>query len=325
MTNVLALSARSTPAKLTTRSCLSSCSLRVPQTFQGRNQLQPYALRFSSTNAAASGAKSAQITAIRPNQLHYKIGQIVRCEKHPLADKLYVSQVAVTPTAAAAAAAANDPNTTSTEGLITVCSGLRDFIPLSELQGRKVVLINNLKASKMRGVKSEAMLLAAEKKTFKNTSITEENKDAEPEPEAIVKVELVNPPLGSAVGANLVFKALSDLTENIKVEETGTENAGANANANANPATPTFKKVKDLKKLAAILDGLRTNDAKFVSFIDNDDTALQAQAQKNKDEYFLVDPVVEARVQAEDAGGAEEDKKKQYVAFADMLSGAVVR
>ncbi|KAK8141492.1 G4 quadruplex nucleic acid binding protein [Beauveria asiatica] len=48
---------------------------------------------------------------------------------------------------------------TEHEGLVcrTVCSGLNGLIPLTEIQGRKVVVMCNLKPVKMRGVKSCAM------------------------------------------------------------------------------------------------------------------------------------------------------------------------
>ena len=41
-------------------------------------------------------------------------------------------------------------------------SGLARYIPLEEMEGRKVVMLCNLKPVKMRGVESQAMLLAAD-------------------------------------------------------------------------------------------------------------------------------------------------------------------
>lgn len=40
-------------------------------------------------------------------------------------------------------------------------SGLVKFIPLEEMQRRRVVIVANLKAGNMRGIKSQAMVLAA--------------------------------------------------------------------------------------------------------------------------------------------------------------------
>jgi len=42
-----------------------------------------------------------------------------------------------------------------------VVSGLAKFMPLEALQGRRVVIVANLKPANMRGVKSQAMVLAA--------------------------------------------------------------------------------------------------------------------------------------------------------------------
>lgn len=43
----------------------------------------------------------------------------------------------------------------------TVVSGLVKFIPEEQMQQRRVVLVCNLKPANMRGVKSQAMVLAA--------------------------------------------------------------------------------------------------------------------------------------------------------------------
>ena len=47
------------------------------------------------------------------------------------------------------------------EGPRTVVSGLVKHMPESALQGRLVVLVCNLKPAAMRGIKSQAMVLAA--------------------------------------------------------------------------------------------------------------------------------------------------------------------
>ncbi|CAM9023491.1 unnamed protein product [Wickerhamomyces anomalus] len=111
--------------------------------------------------------------SIKPSVLELKVGQIRECNKHPDADKLYVSKIFTSD--------AEDATP------LTVCSGLVNFVDREELLGRRVVLLTNLKPSKMRGIKSEAMILASE------------NDDAS-------KVEVVHPPLSSAVGELLHFK-----------------------------------------------------------------------------------------------------------------------
>lgn len=76
---------------------------------------------------------------------------------------------------------------------LQICSGLVQFIPREELVSKRVIVLANLKASKMRGMKSEAMLLAAEKTSPEQT-----------------KVELVNPPILSIVGDSLYFGSFQD-------------------------------------------------------------------------------------------------------------------
>jgi len=44
---------------------------------------------------------------------------------------------------------------------LQVVSGLVKHIALEDMQGRRVVIVANLKAGNMRGVRSEAMVLAA--------------------------------------------------------------------------------------------------------------------------------------------------------------------
>ncbi|KAK6202502.1 uncharacterized protein RJT21DRAFT_20129 [Scheffersomyces amazonensis] len=112
-----------------------------------------------------------------PSLLHLKVGKIIHCEKHPNAEKLYVSQIQI-----------EKPVIDQDPVTIQVCSGLVNLIPLDQMLNKKVVVLANLKPSKMRGVKSEAMLLATEQ-------ITEEN----------IKVELINPPVSAQVGTRLHF------------------------------------------------------------------------------------------------------------------------
>lgn len=105
--------------------------------------------------------------------MELKVGLIKECNKHPDADKLYVSKIITS----------DEEDATP----LTVCSGLVNYIEREELINRRVVLLTNLKPSKMRGIKSEAMILASE------------NED-------VSKVEVVHPPVSSAIGELLHFK-----------------------------------------------------------------------------------------------------------------------
>lgn len=76
----------------------------------------------------------------------------------------------------------------ASDSAYTVCSGLVNYIRQEDLLHRRVVLVTNLKPSKMRGIKSEAMVLAAEK------TVDDE-----------VNVQLVLPPVSSLIGEELFF------------------------------------------------------------------------------------------------------------------------
>ena len=99
-------------------------------------------------------------------RVEIRVGRIITADRHPDADTLYVERVDLGPA-----------------GERTVISGLANHIPLDELPNRLVVVVCNLKPSKMRGILSEGMLLAASK-TTENGEI----------------VELVTPPSDVSVG-----------------------------------------------------------------------------------------------------------------------------
>ncbi len=74
-----------------------------------------------------------------------RAAEITKIERHPEADKLYVETLD---------AGEAEPR--------TIVSGLVPYYSEEELLGKKIVLVSNLKPAKLRGVKSQGMLLAAE-------------------------------------------------------------------------------------------------------------------------------------------------------------------
>lgn len=76
--------------------------------------------------------------------LDIRVGKIIEVKRHENADSLYVEQIDV---------GEQKPR--------TVCSGLVNFIPIERMQDRQVLVCCNLKETNMRGVVSEAMVLAA--------------------------------------------------------------------------------------------------------------------------------------------------------------------
>ncbi|KAL1902480.1 G4 quadruplex nucleic acid binding protein [Sporothrix stenoceras] len=125
-----------------------------------------------------------------PSLIDLRVGHILKAVKHPEADSLYVSTIAM-------GDAKGTTDTEEYEGQIvrTVCSGLNGLVPLEEMQGRKVVVVCNLKPVKMRGIKSAAMVLAA------SPRLKEGEEDHHGGP-----VELVNPPADAPAGAKVFFE-----------------------------------------------------------------------------------------------------------------------
>jgi aminoacyl tRNA synthase complex-interacting multifunctional protein 1 len=132
----------------------------------------------------------AAAAPLSPALIDLRVGHILKAIKHPEADSLFVSTIAM-------GDKAGTEDTSEYEGQVvrTVCSGLNGLVPLEEMQGRKVVVVANLKPVKMRGVKSCAMVLAASPRLAPGV----EDNHAGP-------VELVSPPEGSPAGERVYFE-----------------------------------------------------------------------------------------------------------------------
>ncbi|KAF1955718.1 multisynthetase complex auxiliary component p43 [Byssothecium circinans] len=126
---------------------------------------------------------------LSPCLIDLRVGHILKAERHPNADSLYVSTIAC-------GDAPGTDNTSEYEGQVvrTVCSGLNGLIPLEEMQNRKIITVCNLKPVTMRGIKSCAMVLAASPRIA-------EGEDSHGGP-----VELVNPPAESKAGDRVLFE-----------------------------------------------------------------------------------------------------------------------
>lgn len=127
---------------------------------------------------------------LSPYLIDLRVGHILKAVKHPEADSLYVSTIAMGDKPGA-------EDTSEYEGHVvrTVCSGLNGLVPLEEMQGRKVIVVCNLKPVKMRGIKSAAMVLAASPRLKEG----EEDHHAGP-------VELVTPPADAKAGERVYFE-----------------------------------------------------------------------------------------------------------------------
>ena len=100
-----------------------------------------------------------------------RVGQIVDVEPHPNADALYVEQINLgEEKPRQVGLIACTPHTASpfccTQLLLKgiqmqVVSGLRNFVPIEQMKGRRVVVCTNLKPAKMREVMSYGMASVA--------------------------------------------------------------------------------------------------------------------------------------------------------------------
>ena len=79
----------------------------------------------------------------KQSKLNLKVGKIKEVNEHPDADKLYLLKVDIGKT-------------------IQLVAGLKKHYSKEELQGKKIVVVCNLEPAKLRGEKSEGMLLAAD-------------------------------------------------------------------------------------------------------------------------------------------------------------------
>jgi aminoacyl tRNA synthase complex-interacting multifunctional protein 1 len=141
----------------------------------------------------------AAAAPLSPCLIDLRVGHVLKAIKHPEADSLFVSTIAM-------GDKAGTEDTSEYEGQVvrTVCSGLNGLVPLEEMQGRYVVVVCNLKPVKMRGVKSCAMVLAA------SPRLKEGEEDHHGGP-----VELVTPPAGSKAGERVFFEGWTGEPEGV--------------------------------------------------------------------------------------------------------------
>jgi len=107
------------------------------------------------------------------SRINIRVGKIVHVKKHESADSLYVEQIDI---------GEDKPR--------NVVSGLVKFVPIEEMQDRMVLVVCNLKPANLKGVRSEAMVLAAS------------NDDH-------TQVQLLIPPQGSKVGERVTVEGFS--------------------------------------------------------------------------------------------------------------------
>ena len=93
--------------------------------------------------AQKEGAKLEEITIDYLDKVSLKVAKILSCEKVEGSEKLYKLMVSL----------GNEER--------QIVSGLQKYYKEEELNGKKVVLVANLKPAKLKGVESNGMILAA--------------------------------------------------------------------------------------------------------------------------------------------------------------------
>ena len=95
------------------------------------------------------------------DKLDIRVGEVLESKVHPDAKKLLVSRI------------------DTKDKVRTVVSGIKEHYDPSELVGKKVVVLCNLKPVKIRGVESEGMVLcASEGKSLEALFVNNVNKGA---------------------------------------------------------------------------------------------------------------------------------------------------
>ena len=125
---------------------------------------QPFGDKFDVTRGDRLVQRAAEVetpvageNAAQPPEpalagyLDLRVGKITSCELHPEADSLYVEQIEV---------GEEEPR--------TIISGLVKFVPQEQMQDRRVIVVCNLKARNMRGIKSHGMVLCASDEAHEN-------------------------------------------------------------------------------------------------------------------------------------------------------------
>ncbi|KAF9125392.1 hypothetical protein BGW39_007425 [Mortierella sp. 14UC] len=119
------------------------------------------------------------------SKLDIRVGIVRSVTAHPDAESLYIEQVDV-----------GDKENGEAKEPRTIVSGLVRHVPKEYLEGRAVIVVGNMKPSKLRGVMSQGMLLCAMEQDDKGE---------------VTKVGLLEPAEGSEAGDKVTLEGFTDL------------------------------------------------------------------------------------------------------------------
>ncbi|KAF9145087.1 hypothetical protein BGX30_010342 [Mortierella sp. GBA39] len=153
------------------------------------NQSSGVASESRNANKAAQQQKSktapAQEDEDHISKLDIRVGIVRSVTAHPDAESLYIEQIDV-----------GDKENGEAMEPRTIVSGLVRHVPKEYLEGRAVIVVGNMKPSKLRGVMSQGMLLCAMEQDDKGE---------------VTKVGLLEPAEGSQAGDKVTFEGFTDL------------------------------------------------------------------------------------------------------------------
>ena len=144
----------------------------------GGKKVKPPAAPKKDKPAVAPPAAPA---ALSVNSLDLRVGQIVSVQKHETAEKLYCEMIDI---------GEAEPR--------AIASGLVPHYTLEEMQGRRLIVVANLKPRNLIGFKSYGMVLCAAKE---DPATGKE------------KVEFVDPPASAKLGARVVAAGLLPIAD----------------------------------------------------------------------------------------------------------------
>ncbi len=201
-----------------------------------KKTMEAFRSRFSGVQAARADAKPQKKekksvhTADEPvlaedqaahfaKYVRLKVAKILTVERNPDSDKLYVERL---------------DDGSGNERIIQ--SGLAPYLLPEELTGKHIILVDNLKPRKMRGIESRGMLLAADYKDADGKDCVEVLTApwAAPGTEVVLEGDSLAALKPDAIDADDFFKI------EIKVENKAVRIAGKNLTADGKPITTTF-------------------------------------------------------------------------------------
>ncbi len=201
-----------------------------------KKTMEAFRIRFSGVQADRAEAKpqkkakktehTAEQAALAEDQaahfaqyVRLKVAKIVSVERNPNSDKLYVEHL--------------DDGSGSDR---VIQSGLVQYLTPEELLGKHIILADNLKPRKMRGIESRGMLLAADYKDADGKDCVEVLTApwADPGTEVVLEGDSLAALKPDAIDADDFFKI------EIKVENKAVRIAGKNLTADGKPITAEF-------------------------------------------------------------------------------------